>query len=160
MNSRYNMTLSKFYVCIIRPLNQHFNLKNQRNWIKQALMLKFLCGINCILLHWPKKLTLEPVCLPLVMMQLNVYQKGNDRSGKVFENKLKLDSLYCICLSSMPHHHLHLIFKHNFFHINDDVGWAGWDSVFLITMVWYAYTWAKQCRNFSSHAVKNSFCQI
>ena len=57
-------------------------------------MLKFLCGINCILLHWPKKLTLEPVCLPLGMMQLNVYQKGNDRPGKVFENKLKLDSLY------------------------------------------------------------------
>ena len=39
-------------------LNQHFNLKNQRNWIKQVLMLSFLIGIICILLHRPKKLTL------------------------------------------------------------------------------------------------------
>ena len=31
---------------------------NQRNWIKQVLMIKFWSGIFCILLHWPKKLTL------------------------------------------------------------------------------------------------------
>ena len=48
----------KWVLDIIWPLNQHFNLKNQRNWIKQVLMLSFLIGIICILLHWPKKLTL------------------------------------------------------------------------------------------------------
>ena len=48
----------KWVLDIIWPLNQHFNLKNQRNWIKQVLMLSFLIGIICILLHRPKKLTL------------------------------------------------------------------------------------------------------
>ena len=48
----------KWVLDIIWPLNQHFNLKNQRNWIKQVLMLSFLIGIICILLHWQKKLTL------------------------------------------------------------------------------------------------------
>ena len=43
---------------IIWPLNQRFNLKNKRNWIKQVLMLKFWNGLICILLHRPKKLTL------------------------------------------------------------------------------------------------------
>ena len=47
----------KWILDIIWPLNQHFHLKNQRNWIKQVLMIKFLSGINCILLHWPKKFT-------------------------------------------------------------------------------------------------------
>ena len=36
-----------------------FNMKNQRNWIKQVLMLSFLIGIICILLYWWKKLTLS-----------------------------------------------------------------------------------------------------
>ena len=49
----------KWILDIIWPLNQHFNLKNQRNRIKLVLMLTFLIGIICILLHRPKKLTLE-----------------------------------------------------------------------------------------------------
>ena len=50
---------------IIWPWNQHFNLKNQRNWKKQVWMLSFLIGIICILLHWWKKVTLvgEVGCL-------------------------------------------------------------------------------------------------
>ena len=48
----------KWILDIIWPSNQHFNLKNQRNWIKQVSMLKFWSGIICILLHRPKKLTL------------------------------------------------------------------------------------------------------
>ena len=48
----------KWVLDIIWPLNQYFNLKNQTNWIKQVLMLSFLIGIICILLHRPKKLTL------------------------------------------------------------------------------------------------------
>ena len=56
--SLYALGRLKWILDIIWPLNQHFNLKIQRNWIKQVLMLKFLSGINCILLHWRKKLTL------------------------------------------------------------------------------------------------------
>ena len=41
----------KWVLDIIWPLNQHFNLKNQRNWMKQVLMLSFLIGIICIILH-------------------------------------------------------------------------------------------------------------
>ena len=33
-------------------------LKNQRNWLKQVWMLKFWSVINCIYVHWTKKLTL------------------------------------------------------------------------------------------------------
>ena len=40
-------------------LNQHFKLKNQRNWLKQVGMLKFWSVINCIFVHWTKKLTLH-----------------------------------------------------------------------------------------------------
>ena len=56
--SLYALGRLKWILDIIWPLNQYFDLKNQRNWIKQVLMLKFLSGINCILLHWKKKLTL------------------------------------------------------------------------------------------------------
>ena len=56
--SLYALGRLKWILDIIWPFNQHFNLKNQRNWIKQVLMINFLIGINCILLHWPKKLTL------------------------------------------------------------------------------------------------------
>ena len=43
---------------IIWHLNQNFKLKNQRNWLKQAWMLKFWSVINCFFMHWTKKLTL------------------------------------------------------------------------------------------------------
>ena len=56
--SLYALGRLKWILDIIWPLNQHFNLKNERNWMKQVWMLKFWSGINCILLHWPKKLTL------------------------------------------------------------------------------------------------------
>ena len=39
--------------------NQHFMLKNQKNWLKQVSMLKFWSVINYIFVHWTKKLTLE-----------------------------------------------------------------------------------------------------
>ena len=48
----------KWILDIIWPFNQHCNLKNQRNWIKQVLMMNFLNDISCILLHWQKKTTL------------------------------------------------------------------------------------------------------
>ena len=48
---------SELYI-FIWPLKQHFKLKNQRNWRKQIWMLKFCSVINCILVHWTKKLTL------------------------------------------------------------------------------------------------------
>ena len=48
----------KWILDIICYLNQHFNLKNQRNWKKQIWMLNILIGIICILLHWWKKVTL------------------------------------------------------------------------------------------------------
>ena len=43
---------------IVWPLNQHFNLKNGRNWRTTFFRLRYLIGIICILLHRPKKLTL------------------------------------------------------------------------------------------------------
>ena len=43
---------------IIWPLNQHFKLKTQRNWLKQVWMLNFWSVINCFFMHWTKKLTL------------------------------------------------------------------------------------------------------
>ena len=54
----YSLGRLKWILDIIWPFNQHFNLKNQRNWIKQVLMTNFLNDINCILLHWQKKTTL------------------------------------------------------------------------------------------------------
>ena len=59
----------KWVLEIIWPLNQHFNLKNQRNWIKLVLMLRFLIGIICILLHRPKKITLVNP-LPFISIML------------------------------------------------------------------------------------------
>ena len=82
---------------IIWSLNQHFNLKNLRNWIKQVLMIKFCSGINCILLHWPKKLTLvarsctcggcrffTTICITYYvftssLMPMSNYQANNDK---------------------------------------------------------------------------------
>jgi hypothetical protein len=57
-SSSYALGRLKWILDIIWPLNQSFNLKNQRNWMKQVLVLNFLIGIICILLHWWKKLTL------------------------------------------------------------------------------------------------------
>ena len=55
----YALGRIKWILGIIWPWNQHFNLKNIRNWKKQVWMLTFLIGIIRILLHWWKKLTLE-----------------------------------------------------------------------------------------------------
>ena len=60
----------KWILDIIWPFNQHFNLKNQRNWIKQVLIIKFWSGINCILLHWQKKLTLVIKILQFVKIAI------------------------------------------------------------------------------------------
>ena len=55
----YALGRIKWIIDIIWPWNQHFNLKNQRNWKKQVWMLNFLIGIICILLYCWKKFTLE-----------------------------------------------------------------------------------------------------
>ena len=55
--SLYALGRIRWILDIIWPLNQHFKLKNQRNWLKQVWMWKFWNVINCILLHWRKKLT-------------------------------------------------------------------------------------------------------
>ena len=57
----YALGRIKWILGIIWPWNQHFNLKNQRNWKKQVWMLNFLLGIICILLHWWKKITLVSI---------------------------------------------------------------------------------------------------
>ena len=56
----YALGRIRWILDIIWPLNQNFKLKNQRNWLKQVLMLKFWSVINCFFMHWTKKLTLAP----------------------------------------------------------------------------------------------------
>ena len=68
--SSYALGRLKWILDIFWPLNQHFNLKNQRNWRTTFFMLRFLIGIICILLHRPKKLTL----VNLKNMGLNIYK--------------------------------------------------------------------------------------
>ena len=58
--SLYALCRLKWILDIVWPLNQHFNLKNQKNWKTTFFMLRFLIGIICILLQRPKKLTLKP----------------------------------------------------------------------------------------------------
>ena len=53
----YALGRIKWILGIIWPWNQHFNLKNQRNWKKQVWMWIFLSGVNCILMHCTKKET-------------------------------------------------------------------------------------------------------
>ena len=57
----YALGRLKWILDIVWPLNQHFNLKNRRNWRTTFFMLRFLIGIICILLQRPKKLTLATV---------------------------------------------------------------------------------------------------
>ena len=60
--SLYALNRLKWILDIIWPSNQHFNQKNQRNGKNQVWMLNFLSGmINCILLHWRKKLALVSI---------------------------------------------------------------------------------------------------
>ena len=61
--SLYALGRLKWILDIIWPLNLNFKLKNQRNWVKQVWMLKFWDVINCIFVHWVKKLTLSSSCL-------------------------------------------------------------------------------------------------
>ena len=57
--SLYALGRLKWILDIIWPLNQHFKLKNQRNWLKQVSMLKFWIVLNRFLMQWTKKLTLQ-----------------------------------------------------------------------------------------------------
>ena len=50
--SLYALGRIRWILDIIWPLNQHFKLKNQRNWLNQVWMWKFWNVMNCILLHW------------------------------------------------------------------------------------------------------------
>ena len=56
--SLYALGRLNWILDIIWHLNQHFILKNQRNWIKHVLIINFRNDINCTLLHWQKKTTL------------------------------------------------------------------------------------------------------
>ena len=56
--SLYALGRPKWILDIFWPLNQHCKLKNQRNWIKQVLTLKFWSVINWIFVQWTKKLTI------------------------------------------------------------------------------------------------------
>ena len=69
---------------LIWPLNQNFNLKNQRNWIKQVLMLSFLIGIFCILLHRPKKLTLVETLLTTIMERTSTSLSQSQKTWGLF----------------------------------------------------------------------------
>ena len=81
----YALCRIKLILGIIWPWNQHFKLKNQRNWIKQVLMIKFLSGINCILLHRPKKLTF----VQILCSHGNVLLKNCTKRGLVLSKWLK-----------------------------------------------------------------------
>ena len=59
--SLYALSRLKWILDIIWPLNQHFKLKNQKNWLKHVWMLKFWDVINCIFVHWRMKLTLVKI---------------------------------------------------------------------------------------------------
>ena len=59
--SLYALGRIRWILDIIWPLNQHFKLKNQRNWLNQVWMWKFWNVMNCILLHWYKHLTLHKI---------------------------------------------------------------------------------------------------
>ena len=66
--SLYALGRIRWILDIIWPLNQHFKLKNQRNWLNQVWMWKFWNVMNCILLHWYKHLTLAPAILPKIYL--------------------------------------------------------------------------------------------
>ena len=75
--SLYALGRIRWILDIIWPLNQHFKLKNQRNWLNQVWMWKFWNVINCILLHWRKKLTLGALTnfatIAITIMQVKTY---------------------------------------------------------------------------------------
>ena len=77
----------KWVLDIIWPLNQHFKLKNQKNWIKQVFMLSFLIVIIWILLHRPKKLTLKTKYY-VVVSKIN-------HQFYIFERKLTIRGIKC-----------------------------------------------------------------
>ena len=58
-NTLYALGRPKWILDIIWPLNQHFELKTQRNWLKQVWMLKFCDVINCILCTHQRNLLLS-----------------------------------------------------------------------------------------------------
>ena len=89
--SLYALRRLKWILDIIWPLNQYFILKNQRNWRTTFLMLSFLIGIICILLHIPKKLTL--VKLPKVTLKVWPITNWNQRYPVFFV----LTPQYSIC---------------------------------------------------------------
>jgi hypothetical protein len=83
--SVYALGRLKWILDIIWPLNQHFNLKNQRNLKKQVWMLSFLIGIICILLHWWKKVTLH--------IKVRIFWEGH----KILQNIHQLFFWQLIC---------------------------------------------------------------
>ena len=98
--SLYELGKLKWILDIIWPLNQHFHLKNQRNWKKQIWMLNFLNGINCILLHWRKKLTLEIDCQNL--QRINGYLTGITTYIKNFhKTEVKMVILMCLTVLNL-----------------------------------------------------------
>ena len=77
--SLYALGRIRWILDIIWPLNQHFKLKNQRNWLNQVWMWKFWNVMNCILLHWYKHLTL----VHTITYKLHLQMLAGSRKQKV-----------------------------------------------------------------------------
>ena len=86
--SLYALGRLKRILDIIWPLNWHFMLKNQRNWLKQVWIWKLWSVINCFFIHWMMKLTLA--CLTKIIYEINKRKIRNSKTmllskTKVFE---------------------------------------------------------------------------
>ena len=98
--SLYALGRLKWILDIVWPLNQHFNLKNRRNWRTTFFMLRFLIGIICVLLHRPKKLTLREniliLCCKKPSISIEFTWKLTGKTWKVYSqvpNKQRVYSL-------------------------------------------------------------------
>ena len=89
--SLYALGRIRWSLYIIWPLNWHFMLKNQRNWLKQVWTWKLWSVINCFFIHWMMKLTLA--CLTKIIYEINKRKIRNSKTmllskTKVFENHI------------------------------------------------------------------------
>ena len=80
----YALGRLKWTLDIVWPLNQHFNMKNQRNWRTTFFMLRFLIGIICILLHRLKKLTLRGHCPNIYFACIQTTRKSDEQISIVY----------------------------------------------------------------------------
>ena len=105
--SLYALGRLKWILDIIWPLNQHFNLKNQRNWGTTFLMLRVLIGIICILMHRPKKLTLvaKPATYIYIWAKVTLKEAWASMSRSLFDSLTTFfswqESKYCWLLQTV-----------------------------------------------------------